>query len=675
MSAFVHPWFLLGLAGAALPILIHILTRDRVRKVAFSTLRFFAEGARVTLRRKRWAEVVLVALRVLVCVLTALIFARPLLAGGGRAAAAGRVVPCARIVVADISASMIRAGGAPALAAGIRRAVADLPAAAAAGLLAFDHSLHEIVPLATGDARAVAAAASSVAPGEGGTDLAAALRQADAALRAVNAPRKEIVLISDLQRAGMEGYKGDWKLAPGVVLQPVVLAPPPAAVDVGIADGQCPRGIVRDGRPRAVAARLINRGAADMTALPVVLRLGDREVGRQTVHLPAGQSLAVRFWQVFDRPGDNPGEIGVPIEDADPADNHFHFNARVMPGIPVLLAGPAPDAADGALFFLRRALAPGPGSPFAVKVVAADALRPADIDAAAVLVLADVGAADPAVVAATGRLLARGGGVLFLPGDAVTPEAFWSSWSAIAPCRLKRVLERRSAQGLAEGAFGRLDFSHPALEIFQRPHHGDFSTVRFARFWDVGESQASRVPARFADGRPAILERAVGEGVVTIWLSPPDLRWNDLPRRAIFLPLLHETLLQAAVRSDFPVVFTTVQAPPPPPGYVYCAAGDRALPASPAGGLLRSGFHVLTNAEGRALCYAVNRPFAEADPRALEPQELKAALERPPEPERPAVAGIPAADGRGREIWWWLAAALTVLLPVELWFANRTARH
>lgn len=673
MSAFVHPWFLLGLAGAALPIIIHILTRDRVRKVAFSTLRFFMRSARATLRRKRWTEMVLIALRMLACVLAALAFARPLL--GAHGGASGQTFPHARMVVADVSASMARAGGDGALATEIGRAVSDLPSGAAAGLITCDHAVQERVPLGN-DLNAVSAAAASVVPGEGGTDLATALRQADTALRAVTAERKDIVLISDFPRGGLEVYKGDWKLAPGVVLLPVVLAPAAAAMDIGIADGQCPRSLVRDGQPRAITARLINRGSNDVAAATVVLRLGGRDIDRQTVRLPAGGSLSVRFWHLFDTPGDNPGEILVLGDDADPADNRFYFNARVIPEIPVLLAGPRPAVAGGAIFFLRKALVPGPGTPFDVRVVESAALRPADIDAVSVLVLADVSAVAPDVVAATTRLLARGGGVLFLPGDGVAPEAFWSAWSTVAPCRLKRVIARRSEKGVAEGEFGRFDLTHPVLEIFQRPHHGDFSTVRLFRYWDVSESQASRVLARYADGRPAMLERLVGEGVATIWLSPPEPTWNNLPQRAIFLPLLHETLRQAAVRTEWPTVFTVGPPPLPPPGYVYRDAADLAVLAAPVAGSLATGFHGLTNATGRALCYAINRPFAEADPSPLKPEELKAALEVASESEPAAAAGVlPVAGRSGREVWWWLVAALALLLPFELWFANGTARH
>ena len=664
---FVNPWFLVGLAGAAIPIIIHILTRDRIRKVAFSTLRFFVQGARVTLRRKRWAEMVIIALRVLVCVLAALAFARPFLRARGGPNGPSYVQ--VRMIVADVSASMRRAGGAAALATEVRKA-ADLPAGSAVGLLAFDHAVREVAPL-DASARPVLDAAQSLTPGEGGTDLAAALKQANEALRRVASGHKDIVLVSDLQRSGFDSYKGDWKLDPGVVLQTVVLAPAQSSADVGLTDAQVPQSFALDSQPRAIVVRVANRGTNDLPELPVVLRLNDRDAERQTVRLPAGTAVPVRFWHVFDKVGDNPAEIRVLCDDADPSDSCYFFNARVLPEIPVLVVAKTIGGQGGAAFFVQTALNPGTGTPFTVKARTAATVRPDDVTAASVLILVDVATLEPAVVAAATRLLERGGGVVFLPGDSMTPEAFWTTWSAVAPCRLKRVMTRLSPQGSAEGTFAKIDQTAPVFEAFQRPHYGDFSTLRFARYWDVSESQASRVLARYDDGRPAILERQVGQGLATVWLSLPDPAWNNLPLRSIFLPLLHETVRQSAVRTEWQTTSAVGQTPPVPPGYSLKEAKTPAALSD-----LAPGFHVLTNADGQAICLAINRPFGEADGARLKPEELKAALERPAGADAAGVAAGPgAANVHGREWWWWLALSLALLLPAELWLANRTARH
>src|SRR5512137_303096 len=103
--AFLNRYFLIGLAGAAVPILIHLLTRDRVRRVSFSTLRFFANVSRNVLRRKRIYEMILLAMRTAACALLAIAFARPFLASG-EGALGGLFTPgTARVIVADLSAS------------------------------------------------------------------------------------------------------------------------------------------------------------------------------------------------------------------------------------------------------------------------------------------------------------------------------------------------------------------------------------------------------------------------------------------------------------------------------------------------------------------------------------------------------------------------------------------
>lgn len=108
--SFLNTYFLAGLAGAAVPILIHLLTRDRVRREPFSTLRFFQKASRRVLRRKRLREMILLAMRVAACALLALAFARPLLETV-RADAPGLVeARRARVIVLDTSASMARAG-------------------------------------------------------------------------------------------------------------------------------------------------------------------------------------------------------------------------------------------------------------------------------------------------------------------------------------------------------------------------------------------------------------------------------------------------------------------------------------------------------------------------------------------------------------------------------------
>ena len=63
---FLSPWMLIGLAALALPIIIHLLQRQRVVQIPFSTLRFLKLVQSKTARRSRVENLLLLLLRCLV---------------------------------------------------------------------------------------------------------------------------------------------------------------------------------------------------------------------------------------------------------------------------------------------------------------------------------------------------------------------------------------------------------------------------------------------------------------------------------------------------------------------------------------------------------------------------------------------------------------------------------
>jgi hypothetical protein len=95
-----------GLVGMALPILIHLLTRDRIRRVAFSTVRFFVKANRRILRRRKLQEMVLLAMRAIACGLLGVAFAQPFLKAATVEGPQGAPPRTLRAIVVDVSASM-----------------------------------------------------------------------------------------------------------------------------------------------------------------------------------------------------------------------------------------------------------------------------------------------------------------------------------------------------------------------------------------------------------------------------------------------------------------------------------------------------------------------------------------------------------------------------------------
>src|SRR3954462_1104830 len=101
-----NPWAWAGIATVALPILIHLLGRDRAPRHSFPTLRFLETAELLPTRRMRVHDRLLLAVRIAVLVAAAAALAQPLFLLGGRSRALDQRV--ARAIIVDTSASMQR---------------------------------------------------------------------------------------------------------------------------------------------------------------------------------------------------------------------------------------------------------------------------------------------------------------------------------------------------------------------------------------------------------------------------------------------------------------------------------------------------------------------------------------------------------------------------------------
>lgn len=674
-----HPLFLVGLAGALIPVLIYLLTRQRVKQVAFSTLRFFAGVATVLVRRKKTLEMLLLAMRVLACVLLALAFARPFFADKDPALAGLMQAPVVRVVVADLSGSMARADLADQLRDGCRQALRGLPGDAITGLVGFDGTSRVIVA-PTGDEAMVNKAISGLTPGQGGTDISAGIRKASELLRQVNAPVREIVCFTDAHRSGWESFRGDWLLDLGVKLTVHVLTTTQAD-GLAIAAADYPQSVVAGVEAESVSVRLINNADQDVRDVPVTFDIAGKNEGTVKVTVPAHGTASARFRHDFSLPGDNLGVVAV--AGGDSPVRRFHFNTRVIPRIPILILTPHAAEAKGedGTFFLKAALTPSSDSPFAAELMVPSAATPADISRASVIVLADVSSVSPELVRALRDRVSNGGGLLFLPGSQTKPDAFNATFNGLAPAKLRRMLSASTGrQAFAKAVIGKIDYDHPAFELFQRPHHGDFASLAFDRYWEVSDSQLCRVPVRFDDGRPMLLENNVGSGLSMLMACPPDLTWGNFPLRAIFLPYLHQLMRYMAMGTEHPTAFLAGQTlPRPAEGQTLRDAEDKPMPAGVDPVAVRDGFYTLVDDSGKPLFrYAVNQNSSEVDANRVDPKEIVAALQSE-DIQAPVSASRPAGQdsslGPRREMWAYILGALALLLFAELGVANRTTEQ
>lgn len=673
--SFINPLFLIGLAGIAVPILIHLLTRDQIKKVAFSTLRFFARNSQAVLRKKNFSELILILMRALACLLLALAFARPFIKQKPEKdiADGSMKVASVQIVLVDTSASMAKSATDAELQTLALNAGADTEAV---GLIAFDINNSVLCP-PTIEKTKFEQALGKIRIGHGGTNIPAALRMADETLRNIHADHKSIILISDCQRTGWENYRGTWRLSPGVKLEVKSVLPETPKANLALVDASTPDQVIKDQNPRTIAVRVANFSKNDAKDIPVVLKQGDKEIARQLLFIPAGSSVATSFRHIFESADNNPCTVTILSDDEFKNDNILNFNSRVIPKIPILLVTSSGVKADpDTQYFLELALSPTPESPFAVTSRDAAKLTATDIADASVIIMADVSEVSESVRTALTDFLQRGGGILFMPGNSVDPEKFKKSFGSILPCFLRRVISKTSGDDSArEAGLSKVDYTHPVFEVFLRPHYGDFSNLSYKQYWEVTGSQMSRVLARYDDGRPAIIEKPRLEGISMMWLSPVSKRWTNLPSRAIYLPMLHQCIRYLALRKESKTGYLVGDMLPlpekekmtDPKGQAMIAGQNKA--STP-------GFYTVSGKT--PFIYAVNTPLEEADTTPVIADELAASLESGDaarKQKKSKIAGLSNLENKDKKLWWYAIAALILLMLAELHIANRSVRH
>ncbi len=681
--AFLAPAFLLGLTALAVPVVVHLIHRERKQVVRFPSLMFLQRIPYRTVRRQRIRHWALLLLRCAALVLLAAAFARPFLDRPGAMAAPAGGARAVAILV-DRSWSMGYAGRWDEAKAAARRTIEGLGPDDRASLILFDAQA-SAATRPTRDRAALVAALDTARVGSGATRYAPALKLAGGILAASTLARREAVLISDFQKSGWNGAEGA-RLPAGAVLTPLPVgaarAPNVTVTGVSFRRERITGGAGTSGAAERVTAtaRLASRGEAAVRGLRVTLELNGRAAETSTLDLAANGAGAVTFAPFILSEPDTRGTVRA-AADALPADDAFHFVLSPGQALPVLVL----DGPDGTRsLYLRRALSISEPPGFRVAAQPARRFRGPELAGTGVVVLDD--AAFPGGEA--GRRLEAwvraGGGLIVVLGE----DSRADGMDALLPGRFGA-----PADGGDGVALGRIDFAHPVFEPFSTPHGGDFSAARFYRRRPVTPADSATVLARFEDGAPALVERSVGRGRVLLWASTLDTFWNDLALQPVFLPFVQGLARYASGRTA-PRPWATVgevvdvsaagRAGPDP------ASGSTVL-LTPSGGriplrgaeahtvrLAEQGYYEVraAGAARPAAVLAANLDVAESDLARVDPKELAAAATVPGKAAPAAESAVSGPEERERRQgwWWYLLFAAFAAFAAETLVSNRLSR-
>lgn len=545
--SFLIPQLLWALPAAALPLIIHLLSRANTRVVDFSTLIFLRKMEHESIRRLRLHQWLVILLRTLIILVLLLLLARPVVKGYFQGWM-GDTASTLSVVVIDDSFSMsgeVRRTGQPRQQGRAAAILTEL-----FQNLADQSSRGQVVIFRATDARTlydgpaanlpkVAELASLFRPRYRRDNLQAVLDSLGAPAFQDNArlyANREMVLISDFQvhQQGALRQLGsdmttwaDWHF----FLMPVTSQ----NQNLAVIDANVKTTIPLIGELMDVTVTVRNTGDDPQRNIPVQIVLNDVRSGQLVVDLNGGEQKTFTFQVAPTIAGHQQGYAAIE-RDQRPGDNRFYFHTFIPEEVRVLLIEPSDLDPSFPGLALDALASETPHIQLQVVNPTDITWEPQDHN---VIVLNNL--------AGIPRLLSRrltafmdgAGSLIVIPGpDREHGQALGS---------LIEQLDLPPAELAPQGLGSPLPLDNQALKIslfsqaFARERELD-ALPRTSMIYPIHPRGLDEVVLRVEGNHPLLTRTSSGTGTVFLFSLPFNLQWTDMPIRGSFIPLWHRLI-------------------------------------------------------------------------------------------------------------------------------------
>jgi hypothetical protein len=576
---FTAPLFLLAAFAAAIPVVLHMINRQRAKELPFSTLRFLKISVQKTRRRKRIHDLLLMLMRASLLLLIAAALSKPAITSLG---ALWGGAHSAVVVILDNSGSMSMTDQ--------DRVRLDTATAAASQILD---------QLTDGDQAALLTTCGRMVPGSDQlertqdkvrenlakcrmsyerADLPSKLRQAKELLAKSEAPNKQIYIITDMQKISWEGLTGGSDKSTNANKEDAKKPDSTTSPANGESEEQTKKTPIiivdcnRSPKPNVAVQGVAVEAAVPVAGLPVkatVTLLNSSEVPRQPrvelwidnakeasspeLNVPSEGKTKYDFQFAFRTGGLHRGEVRLVGEDGAKFDDRRFFAMEVDQDIPVAIVRAKQHEIsylDDA-YYLKSALSPGKSGGWAVRVTSltADDLLGESLDKFKVIYCVNLPAPSNDAAERLRTFVAGGGNLVWIAGDNTQPAAYNQmndqAKGQLLPASLTEIREPSPQDNRDSWHISFLDKTYPAFKHLVEPT-SLYESVLVYKHLGMKVDQATRVLAGLDDGEPLLAMRNVEKGRVLLYGSTVHVNWSNLPLRPVFLPMMARLTFELA---------------------------------------------------------------------------------------------------------------------------------
>jgi len=565
---FLNAILLGGVIAGAIPVIIHIINRNRFRRIRWGAMHLIEQILRRRRRRLKIEQIILLLVRIAIPVLLALCMARPVLTG--IEALRGKA-KTSLVVLLDNSYSMnaFSAAGSHFARAKtqINTIVNALPKGSEVTVAWMSgRASSQLGP--TFDKARLRGMLAAKNQGFGAADSAAAIETAAGLCSNANYIDRELLIISDFQKITWNSDTAEARQRALELVRNIPIPPRLTLLRIGkeVTDNiaveslDVSRPIIGVAQNLRVRAAIKNHGKTTFEDMRIHFRVDGKNRSASQMTLAAGESGQVVFSHAFETPGSHVVEI---YADADPlkADNVKRFSIPVWDKLPVLLVSgdtnPAPLQAETA--FLQIALQPFTSARatlsdlITTRVVTPEKLTAKELMENRVVVLANVPQLADLQVKTLDDYVRRGGGLLVFPGDRINRDWYNSkmlaSGAGLLPCRFVQIINS-DALNSQPAVIVAQHYDHQALEFFNDPRNGTLQGAKLQTWCKLAAAQSSlpdiSIAAHLDTADPFLVEKQFGKGRVIQCCTACDDDWSNLPARPAYLPLMQQLVAYLA---------------------------------------------------------------------------------------------------------------------------------
>ena len=557
MMSFLSPIYLLGLAGVAIPVVIHLFYRRRVRNVRFSSLMLLRELVRLYSARQRLHELLVLLLRCAAITALVLALAKPVLRT--ETASGSATVACA-IILDDTYSMECKKGTVSRLVRARQTAEAILRTLSRRDSALLIRLSSPDEPIG-GSVSSITEEVGKIGVAFGQPRLKEAVQRALSFLEGADQLNRELHIIGDMQRRTYDYItKEEFRAECGDKVQLIVTdVGDDDAVNAAVMSAEVIRDL-RHPEQLCIEATVQNFAERELTISPKLLYEGQKRP-TESFTLSRGAKETVRLYVPVSSV---PRDVGASIRiegDSLETDNRWFFRLGRPVSIDIILVNGDPSQLPemDEVFYLRFALSPVEPStgvplsdirPFVVPFFRLERSKLSDFR---VLILANVDSLSGTFVRRLTEFVENGGGLVLFCGERIRLESYNRWLPKLAGLRL---IEKVSYNAPLQ--LDAVDYTHP---IFRKLASVAPFSVPLVRFWRILRVEPTEedvnILAAYSNGDAAVVERTFGKGRVVVVTSTCDRDWTNLPVRTVFLPFVQGLVRYCAgereERKDFVV--------------------------------------------------------------------------------------------------------------------------